>query len=148
MSAHPRHGAHAVPRRARGVTLVELLMAVAIIGILGSIAYPTYLEQARNGRRASAKAMLNQVLQRQEQWFALNNTYTLNLSDLGYGAGPTYFSEDNTHTITLAAGPTTNIATSVQVSAVPVLADPKCGTLRLNNAMTRIATGSVPDNCW
>jgi type IV pilus assembly protein PilE len=134
-------------KQQRGITLIELLTVITIVGILASIAIPSYLEQVRRGRQASAKAMLHEVLQHEERFYSENNTFTSNMADLGYGAGP-YLSENGTHTITLAAGPSGNLATSVTISATPVAADPKCGVLSLSSNMATGATGTNPADCW
>ena len=134
-------------KRQRGVTLMELMTVVSIIGILGAVAYPAYLDQARRGRRASAQAMLVEVLQHQERFYSQNNTFTLNMANLGYGGGP-YYSENNTHTIALAVGPSGDIRTSVSISATPVSADAKCGVLTLSSNQARSASGTQPAICW
>ncbi|MEY2855114.1 MAG: hypothetical protein RL030_2246 [Pseudomonadota bacterium] len=134
-------------KRQRGVTLMELMTVVGVIGILSAIAYPAYVEQARRGKRASAKAMLTEVLQNEERFYSENNTFTITMADMGYGGGP-YTSENGTHTITLAAGPSGSIATSVSISAAPVAGDAKCGTMTLTSTQARSASGSEPAICW
>jgi type IV pilus assembly protein PilE len=133
-------------KRQRGVTLIELVTVIGIIGILAAIAYPGYVEQARRGKRASAKAMLTEVLQGEERFYSENNTFTLNMTDMGY-VSP-FVSENGTHTITLAAGPSGSIATSVSIAATPVAADVKCGVLTLTSTQARSASGSTPAICW
>jgi len=134
-------------KKQRGVTLMELLTVVSVIGILSAIAYPGYVDQARRGRRAAAKAMLSEVLQQQERFYSTNNTYTLAMSDLGYGGGP-YQTPNNTHTIALAVGPSGDVRTSVTISATPVAADVKCNVLSLSSNMARAASGTQPAICW
>lgn len=134
-------------KRMRGVTLIELMTVVTVIGILAAIAYPAYTEQAQRGRRAAGAAMLTNVIQQEERFYSENNRYTATLTDLGYPAGAVY-SERRTHTITLAAGPTGDIATSVTVSATPVASDAKCNVLSLSSNMVRAASGSTPAICW
>lgn len=131
----------------RGVTLIELMVVVAIVGILAAIVVPTYTEQVRRGRVASAKAMLHEVLQHQERFYSENNTFTVDMADLGYGAGP-YLTERGGHTIALAIGPTGEITTSVTVTATPVVADTKCGVLGLSSNMAKTASGTAPATCW
>jgi len=134
-------------KKQRGVTLMELLTVMAVIGVLSAIAYPTYMDQALRGRRAAAKAMLHEVLQHSERFYSQNNTYTLDMADLGYGGGP-YYSENETHEIALEAGPSGDIRTSVTITATPVTSDPKCGVLSLSSNMAKAASGTVPDICW
>lgn len=134
-------------KRMRGVTLMELMTVVGIIGILAAVAYPAYTDQARRSRRAAGIAMLQNVLQQSERFYSENNTYTTTLTDLGYPAGAVY-SERGTHTITLVAGPSGDIATSVTVRATPVTADVKCNVLSLSSNMTRAASGTQPTICW
>ena len=131
-----------------GLTLIELMIVVAIVGILAAIVVPTYSELMRRGRVASAKAMLHEVLQHQERFYSENNTFTVNMADLGYGAGPTYLTERGGHSITLAIGPTGDIITSVTVTATPVVADAKCGELGLSSNMAKTASGTAPETCW
>ena len=132
----------------RGLTLIELMTVMAVVGILAALVVPSYLDQVRRGRQASAKSMLHEVLQHSERFYSENNTFTDDMEDLGYGAGPTYFSENGTHTITLADGPSGDIATSVTITATPVAPDPTCDVLTLSSDMTRTASGTSPERCW
>jgi type IV pilus assembly protein PilE len=132
----------------RGVTLMELLTVIAVIGILAAIAYPTYTEQARKGRRAAAKAMLHEVLQNSERFYAQNSRFTTSMTDLGFTGSAPFYNDSRTHAITLAAGPSGDITTSVWISATPTTTDTKCGVLRLSSTMQRDASGTSPAICW
>lgn len=59
----------------KGFTLIELMITVAIIGILASIAYPSYQDYVRRGNRAEAKAALMEDAQFMERFFTVNNQY-------------------------------------------------------------------------
>ena len=58
-----------------GFTLIELMIVVAVIGILSAVAYPIYTDQVRKGKRAEARAGLANLLQQQERYFTQRNTY-------------------------------------------------------------------------
>ena len=66
-----------------GFSLIELMITVAIVAILGAVAYPLYMNSIRQGRRSEAISSLNALQQAQERWRANNPQYTPNLSDLG-----------------------------------------------------------------
>lgn len=70
------------PCRIAGFTLIELMVAVAIVAIIGAVALPSYLSSVRKGRRADASDAAAAVLQAQERWRANNATYTTNLGSL------------------------------------------------------------------
>lgn len=61
--------------RLRGFTLVELMIVVAIIGILASIALPAYNEHIRKARRADAQTALMELAQHMERHYTINNSY-------------------------------------------------------------------------
>lgn len=67
-------------RRSRGFSLIELMVAVVVVGILASLAYPSFMGSIRKGRRAEAFAALTAVQQAQERWRANNSTYANSLS--------------------------------------------------------------------
>lgn len=60
----------------QGFTLIELMIAVAVVGILAAIAYPSYMDSIRKARRADAKSALLDAVHRQERFFTENNQYT------------------------------------------------------------------------
>ena len=62
-------------RRQRGVTLIELLVAVVIVGILGMIAYPSYTSHLVKSRRAQATACLQEAAQYMERFYTTNLRY-------------------------------------------------------------------------
>jgi type IV pilus assembly protein PilE len=62
--------------RAGGFTLIELMITVAIIGILASIAYPAYTKQIAKGRRAECRSGLMQAMQQQERYYTQFNAYS------------------------------------------------------------------------
>lgn len=63
------------PRRATGFTLIELMIVVAVVGILAAIAYPSYIDSVRKGNRAEGRAAIASLLQQQERYYTQNNTY-------------------------------------------------------------------------
>jgi type IV pilus assembly protein PilE len=69
-------------RKARGFTLIEVMITVAIVGILVAIAIPSYQGQLRKGRRAEAQGFLMQVSQRQQQYLLDARSYAPDLGAL------------------------------------------------------------------
>ena len=72
--------------KARGFSLIEVMIAVAIVGILVAIALPSYQKHLRKTRRADAQAFLTQVAQKQQQYLLDARSYALGgsaISDLG-----------------------------------------------------------------
>ena len=59
----------------KGFTLIEIIIVVAIVAILAAIAFPSYKDQIRKGRRNDAKAALMDLALQQEKWRANNPTY-------------------------------------------------------------------------
>ena len=68
-----------------GFTLIEMMIVVALIAILAAIAYPSFLDSVRKGRRADAQQGLMQAAHKLENFYARNATYTEDLTQVGYG---------------------------------------------------------------
>jgi type IV pilus assembly protein PilE len=62
-------------KKNHGFTLIELMIAIAIIGVLIAVAYPSYTNSLIKGNRAAARAFLLEVSQRQQQFLLDNRAY-------------------------------------------------------------------------
>ena len=150
-------GREQLRRNVAGVTLMELLIVVAIVGILGALAYPSYRQYIIRSNRAIAKSALLQVADRQEQYFADNKSYAANLTGLRYPTNG--FMVNNDGAIVAATSPdrlyaislTNTSATTFTANAAPQLmqasGDVVCATLTLTHTGVRGQTGTSPD-CW
>jgi type IV pilus assembly protein PilE len=69
-------------RKLRGFSLIEVMVAVAIIAIISAVAYPSYMEYLKKGRRGAAQTFMMEVANRQTQYLLDTRGYAINLSDL------------------------------------------------------------------
>ncbi len=132
-------------RAQRGVTLMELMIVLTVIGILTAIAVPSYRDQVNKGNRAEARSLMYEVLQKEERFYSDNGTFTTDLTQLGYPAFLT--NSHGSHTITVAVGVTGVLTSSVNVTAT-ASNDAKCATLTLASNQATSATGTTPTTCW
>ncbi|WP_198171766.1 type IV pilin protein [Pseudohalioglobus lutimaris] len=137
---------------AAGFTLMEVMIVVVIVGILLAVALPSYNSSLEKGRRADAKAALLDASNRQEQFMLDRSTYTLNMTELGFGADP-MVSEEGHYTVDAAACAAGTIQRCYVLTATPVAGgaqanDTRCTTLILDSTGAKTATGSDLNNCW
>lgn len=127
-----------------GMTLTELLIAVAIVGILGAVAYPSYTEYATQSKRAEAKRELVRIANKMEQYYADHRTYTNDMKALGLPADP-YVTETGYYSIDTSAQDTGTFTLTATAKGSQATADPDCTTLAIDNTGQKTAESST---CW
>jgi type IV pilus assembly protein PilE len=137
----------------KGFSLMELMIVVAIVGILAAIAYPSYQNYVLRTGRTDGQAKMMEILQAQERFYSQNQTYTTNLGagGLGYGvaADAAVPSAEGRYTIQAAACAGSNIGRCVILTATRIgsqLQDNECGNLTLDSRGTKGATNVA--RCW
>jgi type IV pilus assembly protein PilE len=136
----------------RGFSLIELMIVVAIMGILVTIAMPAYTESVRRSNRAEAKSELVQVASEQERFFSSTNSYSTDATPLNT---PVVAARQRTTTnawyvIAVAAcdGGTIAICFIATATAQNEQAADGCTTFTLTSIGLRGATGLTGDECW
>jgi type IV pilus assembly protein PilE len=131
----------------RGFTLLELMMVVAIVGILFAIALPSYTSYTQRSHRADGQSMLVDISAREERFLAQNNTYTTLITAGGLNLG-TATSPEGYYNLAVAAGACGAIANCYVVTATatgPQAGDTDCTTITYSSTGVR---GGTTANCW
>ncbi|MBT8066746.1 MAG: type IV pilin protein [Gammaproteobacteria bacterium] len=139
----------------RGITLLELMIVVAIVALLTSIAYPSYMRYVVASKRTAASSALLQVADRQQQFFMDNKSYANDLTDLGFDANPYVIADDGSSTAGADAVYSISVsnvtATTYTLTAAPLhgqlARDTSCGSLTLTQVGAKGSSGGG-DNCW
>lgn len=154
----------------RGFTLIELMIVVAVVGVLAAIAYPAYTESVLKGRRAQARAALSELLMQQERYMTQNNCYLgfTNSNNVASASAPSpssacggvtassvpfknYAGENLANasymlTATVCPGSgnnTLSIANCVKLVATPIRTDAAVGNLEITSSGTKSCTGTA-----
>lgn len=155
---HPRH------RGNSGFTLIEVMIVVAIIGILAAVAYPSYIDSVRKGKRAEARAAVMNMLQQQERYMTQNNTYLVVARGATTSAtipfktysAPEGTSANSSHLLEAKVcdpigGGDPTIRDCVKVIATPqigVYTDPDIESMAIDTQGRRTCTGGNIARCW
>ena len=143
---------HAKPSsRIAGLTLIELMVVLLIIGILAAVAVPSYRQYVIRAHRTEAKTALLRLAANQERHYLQNNTYTDDLALLGFGTG---VSDNGVYTLSVPIADTT----TYQAIAVPtpggglsdidMSQDEACARFTIDTAGQRGAFPDPDGTCW
>jgi len=134
----------------RGFTLIEVMVVVAILAIIGAVAYPSYRSYVIRANRSAAQSFMLEVAARQERYLLDKRAYAADLAALGMTV-PSNVSAN--YTITTAGANPANAPPTYTVTATPtgkqLADDTECGTLTLNQANEKTKSGSgTVASCW
>ncbi|MGE1092253.1 type IV pilin protein [Pseudomonas zeae] len=126
----------------RGFTLIEIMIVIAIIGIVITIAAPSYTEYLKKGRRAEVVSLLSEQAQTLERFYTKNNVYT-GITGLSTG--------NDFYTITPTIADQTFLLAATRKTGTSMATD-KCGDFTLTNtgvrSMNNATTGLTTKDCW
>ncbi|PWK40980.1 type IV pilin protein [Pseudomonas sp. OV226] len=129
-------------RSNRGFTLIEIMIVIAIIGIVMTFAAPSITEYLKKGRRSEVAGLLSEQAQILERFYSKNNVYT---NATGLSAGNDYY------TITPTLADQTFLLTAVRKAGTSMATD-KCGDFTLTNtgvrSMVNATAGLTTKDCW
>jgi type IV pilus assembly protein PilE len=128
----------------RGVTLMELMIVVVIIGILTAIAYPNYREFSARAKRTEAKALLLEIASNQERFYLNANTFG-DMAALNYPNDP-MITGSGSYSVTVTANDASNF-TAVATYILGGSEAGRCTDFTIDGRGNKTSTGSI-GNCW
>lgn len=138
-------------KNSSGFSLIELMITLAIVAILASIAIPSYQKYMMSSRRTDATTMLQRVATAEEQYFFTHNTYTDNANDeLGLGTGGVIKSNEGYYTIAITPAGSNAV---YKLTATPVnggiqAKDSDCTSFVLEHTGKRDSSPKPIETCW
>lgn len=133
---------HTNNRKQFGFTLMELMITVAIVGILASIAYPSYTAFVTQSNRSEGQGELLRFANLQEQYFVDYRTYGANLTALGY-ATATMDTEHDNYTISVFNADASTFVLRATAINSQAANDSACSPLTINQVGAK-----GPAGCW
>jgi len=133
----------------RGFTLIELMIVVALIGIIVAFGYPSYRDQVIKSRRAEGMGELLELADRLERYYSDKGTYVgATLGNANTDIYPSVTKKQN-YALAIDGSKTDDIKFSITATPQGNQTADKCGTFILNSDGTKSITGSVDvDECW
>lgn len=133
-------------RKMQGITLMELMIVVVIIGILAAIAYPNYRDFTARAKRNEAKAALLKIATNQERIYLNSNSYTTDMTDLGFPTdGCAVPSDSGTYTFCVPNADSNDFTATATYQPSDAEAS-KCLTFQIDGRSVR--TSAPYTDCW
>ena len=131
--------------RMQGITLMELMVVVVIIGILTAIAFPNYRDFVARAKRTEAKAALLKIATNQERFYLQNSTFTTDMTVLGFAVDP-YITDSDSYTVSVTAADQSDF-TAVATYRFDDAENDKCGTWGIDGRGNKTSANNYTD-CW
>ncbi len=126
-----------------GFTLIELMIAVAIVGILAAVAYPSYIDSVARSNRSEGQRELVRLANLQEQYYVDRRTYTSSIKNLGVGTADTYKTDSGNYIISAVATTSPGFTLTATAQTPQAANDSACKKITITE------TGKKdPESCW